>query len=221
MTDTETLQLDVTKIRASTLQGDVGRGISLLVLLLESPLITHQMDANALRGPCCIEGVLTPPLQTPSDCLAAVPWLCLIFNFTQALRLMMPSSQLGHDMDPLDTSAMLYNSSAQWFHHSAPVAGQSAQLGSLAEPAPHNCSPPAQNLPTAAPSLCTTINTASPCGQRLQTWTHNRAQCTFEEVWPTSQGAEGWTAHVHSQAFSSHNPWETTQGTIWALCTLG
>lgn len=157
------------------------------------------MDANALRGPCCIEGVLKPPPQTPRDCLAAVPWLPLIFNFTQALRLMMPSSQLGRDTDPSDTSATLCNSSAQWLHHSAPVAGQSAQLGSLAEPALHNCSSSAQNLPITAPSLCTTINRASPCGQRLQTWTHNRAQCAFEEVWPTmSQGAEGWTAHIHS-----------------------
>lgn len=56
MTDTETLQLDVTKIRASTLQGDVGRGIPLLVLLLESLLITtrwmlmHSEGLAALKG---------------------------------------------------------------------------------------------------------------------------------------------------------------------------
>ena len=35
MTDTETLQLDVTKIRVGTLQGDVGRGIPSLILQLE------------------------------------------------------------------------------------------------------------------------------------------------------------------------------------------
>lgn len=66
MTDTETLQLDVTKIRVSTLQGDVGREIPSLILQLEIQLITHQMDANVLRGACCIEkGCLTRPPHIP------------------------------------------------------------------------------------------------------------------------------------------------------------
>lgn len=66
MTDTVTLQLDVTKIRAGTLQGDVGRGIPSLILQPEIQLITCQMDANTLRGASCIErGCLAYPPQTP------------------------------------------------------------------------------------------------------------------------------------------------------------
>lgn len=111
----------------------------------------------------------------------------------------MPSTQLGHDMDPSDTSAMLCNSSAQWLHHSAPVAGQSAQLGSLAEPAPHNCSPSAQSLPITAPSLCTTINTASPCGQRLRlghTTEHDALLRRFGPQWVKEQKA-GLLMSIH------------------------
>lgn len=66
MTDTATLQLDVTKIRVGTLQGDVGRGIPSPILQLEIQLITCQMDANTHRGACCIaRGCLTRPPQAP------------------------------------------------------------------------------------------------------------------------------------------------------------
>lgn len=56
MTDTETLQLHVTKIRGSALQGDVGRGIPSLILQLEIQLITRQIDANMLRGAVALRG---------------------------------------------------------------------------------------------------------------------------------------------------------------------
>lgn len=66
---------------------------------------------------------------------------------------------------------------------------------------------PTAALPIAAPFLCATINSASPCWHRLQTWIHNRAGHAFEEVWPTmSQGGGGQAADVHSQAFSSLKP---------------
>lgn len=50
MTDTEPLQLGVTKIRVVTLQGDVARGIPSLILPPEIQLITCQMDTDVLRG---------------------------------------------------------------------------------------------------------------------------------------------------------------------------
>lgn len=56
MTDTEPLQLGVTKIRVVTLQGDVARGIPSLILPPEIQLITCQMDTDVLRGVGSVRG---------------------------------------------------------------------------------------------------------------------------------------------------------------------
>lgn len=88
MTDTGSLQLDVTKIRVVTLRGDVARGIPSLMLPPELQLITCQMDMDVLRGAGCSQrGCLTSPALL---CCCPLPLLHLWFHMDAQAE--MPSS---------------------------------------------------------------------------------------------------------------------------------